>query len=161
MTLHMLANKESPDHSRHHHRNPPPLQQPPPILKQRLRGEVTGKGRREPLAILKQTHLEWGLSSYTCQGISFFLLPWCWQTVDDHRHGGLSIGDQQRPEAKERGCSLCRGKHLKRHILCVLLFEGYAWLTNPVTLRFQAADILTKTIPEYCLYIQMISGKSC
>lgn len=37
-----------------------------------------------------------------------------------------------------------QGQHLTRHILWALLFEGYASLTNPVALRLQAADILTK-----------------
>lgn len=131
--------------------------------KGRLRGEVMGRGRRETSAMLKQTHLEWGLGYYTCQG-DFFSSPSsssCWQTVDDHRHGGLSTGDQQIPEAKGPGGSLCKGEHLTRHILWVLLFEGYASLTNPVALRLQAADSLTKTNPGYYLYIQMISGKSC
>lgn len=98
---------ERPDHSRHRHRNPPPLQQPPPILKQRpVEGRSDGEGKEEPLAMLKQTRLEWGLGYYTCQGDFFSSSPSsssCWQTVDDHRHGGLSTGDQQRPEAKGWG----------------------------------------------------------
>lgn len=131
--------------------------------KGRLRGEVMGMGRRETLAMLEQTHLKWGLGYYTCQGF-FFFLPLClimlancwwpqaWRALNR---------DQQIPEAKGPGGSLCKGKHLTRHILWVLLFEGYASLTNPVALRLQAADILTKTNPGYYLYIQMISGKSC
>ena len=131
--------------------------------KDRLRGEVMGTGRREPLAMLKQTRLEWGLGYYACQG-DFFLLPLliitlanCWWP---QAWRPLSRGPAET-RGKRTGGSLCKGEHLKRHILWVLLFEGYAWLTNPVALRLQAADILTKTKPEYCLYIQMISGKSC
>ena len=127
-----------------------------------LRGEVTGTGRTEPLAMLKQTHLEWGLGYYTCQGDFFFpLLPlltlanrWWPRTWRPLNRGSTET------RGKRTGGSLCKGEHLRQHILWVLLFKGYAWLANSVALRLEVADILTKTKPEYCLYIQMISGKS-
>lgn len=74
---------------------------------------------------------------------------------------GSQQGTSRYQRQKDPGGSLCKGEHLTRHILWVLLFEGYASLTNPVALRLQAADILTKTNPGYYLYIQMISGTSC
>lgn len=74
-TLHVLSNKEPPDHTRHSHRMPPPLQQPPILKQKHAEGQSDGDGKEKPLAMLKQTPLEWGLDYYTRQGDFFFPPP--------------------------------------------------------------------------------------
>lgn len=131
--------------------------------KRHAEGRSDGDGKEEPLAMLKQTPLEWGLDYYTRQGDFFSLLPLLLMLANSWWPQAWRPLDRGPAETRGKGTGgwLCKGEHLKRHILWVLLFESYAWLANPVTLRLQAADILTKTKAEYCLHIQMISGKSC
>lgn len=65
--------------------------------KDRLRGEVMGTGRRKPLAMLKQTHLEWGLSYYTCKA-GYFPPP------PPHHHVGKLLTTTGM-EASQQGTS--------------------------------------------------------
>lgn len=96
--------------------------------------------------MLKQTYLEQGLDYCTGQGDFFFPPP------PPHRVGKLLMttgmetswqGTCKDQREKDRGL-LVQRRASERHILQVLLSEGYAWLANPVALRLQAADILKK-----------------
>lgn len=130
------------------HREPPPLWQPPLFLKQRHKGRNDRDRKEPPLAMLKQTHLEQGLDYCTRQGFFFFFSP----PPPPHRVGKLLMttgmetswqGTCRDQREKDRGLIVQR-RAPGRHILRVLLSEGYAWLVNPVALRLQAADILKK-----------------